>query len=408
MSGKSIKYDPDYKPRLYSGGWDINKVWYIDYRVWDTDQERFVRKQYKGMNKHRTLARRKAAALAALDDIKALIKAGAVTGQASTQQGRFDLRTLTVRQAYTYYLNNKNGTLAGNEEHTLVKKHSPKTAIVSKNTYKNNRTLMNLLVDYLQVAGEPRLLLKNFDVHWCSRFLDYLRIEKNYVARSVNNYKRDLSALFNYYISIQELPLKNPTLKLKDLNEQDSDKHPAYTTAQISQLVAKIKEKGDDQLLLFIECIYYLFVRPREELRLLRVGDIGQHTLLIQSGSAKNNKAEYVTIPHELQKRFSEKRIREYPPNYYVFTLKGQPGPKPVGVEYFYTRHRPYLQELSLDGYSMYGYKHTGAIELYKQTLDILLVSRHCRHQSTQQTETYLRAYGVMVESQVLHMPKFG
>ena len=46
-------YDPDYEPRLFDADGDLSKRWYIDFRVWDTDKQAFVRKQYTGMNKLR-------------------------------------------------------------------------------------------------------------------------------------------------------------------------------------------------------------------------------------------------------------------------------------------------------------------------------------------------------------------
>lgn len=65
------------------------------------------------------------------------------------------------------------------------------------------------------------------------------------------------------------------------------------------------------------------------------------------------------------------------------------------------------LKDLSIEGHSMYGYKHTGAIQLYEQTLDIMAVSHHCRHSSTQQTEEYLRGYGVSTAEKILRFKAF-
>jgi integrase len=405
----STNLNPDYKPRLYHGGWDVSVRWYIDFRIWDTDKKKFVRRQYTGMNKHKTLVKRKEAALAALDEIEELLKEGVAIGTPSdTPQNRFDLERFTMREAITYYLNYKNDTLAGNEEKTLVIQYNQGRAMVSKNTFKTNRILFKLLTDYLAKNKQQNILLKNFSDDVCHRFFQYCRTELNHSAKTQNNYRRDLSALFNFYKKTYDLPIKNPTLKLRRVTEEHSVKHPAYTAEQITRIVNKIREDGNDQLLLFIECIYYLFLRPREELRLLKVKDIGERTVFVRAENAKTSRGEHVTIPLELQKRFEEKKIRTYPGDYYVFSLSGEPGTKPVGVDYFYTHHRKILQSLGLEGYSMYGYKHTGAIALYEQTKDIVTVKNHCRHTSTQQTETYLRAYGVMVASEVLNMRKFG
>lgn len=48
------------------------------------------------------------------------------------------------------------------------------------------------------------------------------------------------------------------------------------------------------------------------------------------------------------------------------------------------------------------GSNSDGAIE------DMLAVQRHCRHSSSSQTDAYLRKYGVIVDTQVVNMPRFG
>ncbi len=55
--------------------------------------------------------------------------------------------------------------------------------------------------------------------------------------------------------------------------------------------------------------------------------------------------------------------------------------------------------------HTLYSYKHTGAINLYKSTKDILAVQRHCRHSSSAQTDAYFSKYGVIINTKVISMP---
>jgi hypothetical protein len=73
-----------------------------------------------------------------------------------------------------------------------------------------------------------------------------------------------------------------------------------------------------------------------------------------------------------------------------VFSKDKKPGIEMVGVNYFYKKHRKLLNKLGLtdEAYTLYGYKHTGVINLYIATKDISVVQRHCRHSSSSQTET--------------------
>ena len=58
--------------------------------------------------------------------------------------------------------------------------------------------------------------------------------------------------------------------------------------------------------------------------------------------------------------------------------------------------------------HTIYGYKHTGAINLYLATRDIELVRRHCRHAHAGITATYLRGLGALHDGDRLDaMPDF-
>ena len=110
-----------------------------------------------------------------------------------------------------------------------------------------------------------------------------------------------------------------------------------------------------------------------------------------------------------LEKLIQEYKLRELPPDYYVFSNNGQSGQKLVGGRYFYRKHIKLLQELKLDkyNYTLHGYKHTGAITLYEQTKDILAGKNHCRHTSSAQTDTYLRKYGAMLKEKAIQLREF-
>ncbi|SNR30273.1 hypothetical protein SAMN06269173_101253 [Hymenobacter mucosus] len=38
-------YESEYEPRLFDADGDLTKRWHIDYRIWNTDKQAFVRKQ---------------------------------------------------------------------------------------------------------------------------------------------------------------------------------------------------------------------------------------------------------------------------------------------------------------------------------------------------------------------------
>jgi integrase len=64
-----------------------------------------------------------------------------------------------------------------------------------------------------------------------------------------------------------------------------------------------------------------------------------------------------------------------------------------VGKNYFGDINAAVLEALQFNDkeYTIYGYKHSGAISLYIATKDIKLVQAQCRHANSVQTDIYLR-----------------
>jgi integrase len=140
----------------------------------------------------------------------------------------------------------------------------------------------------VQPAGGPALLL-------------YLKEKRGVGNKTYNNYRGYFSIIFNFYISSQELPIKNPITKVEALTVEASELHLPFSNAQLSSIQETLLAKGDKQLLLFISFIYYTFARPAEEVRLLQVKDIREKTIFIPSKRAKNNKGEHITIHQDLE-----------------------------------------------------------------------------------------------------------
>ncbi len=85
---------------------------------------------------------------------------------------------------------------------------------------------------------------------------------------------------------------------------------------------------------------------------------------------AKNNKGEHIIIHQDLEALIQEHSLRGYPKDYYIFTADQRLNEVPDGVNYFYKRHKKLLEELRLtdESCNCYGYKHTGAVNLYNAT----------------------------------------
>lgn len=382
-----IKYDPDYTPRLADHGGDLTKRWYIDFRIWHTDKHCFVRKQYTGMNKYTSKAKRYAHAKKKLAEITELINQGFTAGKSSVSGLPINLETCTLPEAVEYVISTKAGSL-------------------SSETIDQYNGVLARLRECPATTNVPFARASAAVVY---QFFEYLKDVRKVGAKTYNDYIGNLSTFFNFYVRL-DLISKNPCTRIQRQPVEKSESHFPYTEKQRQEIKAAILEKGDLQLLLFISFIYYTFTRNGKELRLLKVADIRENTIYIPAARAKANRGAHVAIAPALEVLLQQYNLRSYPASYYVFSANGKPGPVPVGINYFYKRHRKILDQLGLTDqrYTVYSYKHTGAINLYTATKDIELVRQHCRHAHAGQTATYLRELGILRNEDALkQFPEF-
>jgi site-specific recombinase XerD len=284
-------------------------------------------------------------------------------------------KTISLGDAYTYYSRAKGRDL---RDDTTMPLYDGYIAQLQK---------------WLRTQQDRSWLLRELTPTLAHQFLD----QAPQGGRYRNNMRGFLKSFYRFFIK-REILTKNPFEDVENARVDDSDDHRPFTREQATQIREAILADGDAQLWLFIEFAYFLFIRPGKELRLLRVGDIGQDKVKVISGHGKNRKTGYVDIPRALEASIQRARLRDYPPHYYVFTINQKPGLTPVGINYFYKRHVKYLKALDLFGfdYDVYSWKPTGVIALYEHTRDLVRVQRHCRHSTPDQTYTYLRKYGIV------------
>lgn len=175
-----------------------------------------------------------------------------------------------------------------------------------------------------------------------------------------------------------------------------------YQEYQKKQLIKHIAGV-DEQLLLFIQFMYYTFIRSNE-LRLLRVQDIyfAERQIRVpqsvkiggeQTRVSKNNKTEFVIIPDVFMPIIED--LKYLPAKQFIF-----PSPldqsKPIGRNSMYRKHKKILDELGYgEGYTLYSWKHTGAVSAAKAGISVKELQIQLRHHSLDMTDRYLRQMGV-------------
>ncbi|WP_309707329.1 tyrosine-type recombinase/integrase [Siphonobacter sp. SORGH_AS_0500] len=359
----------------------LSKQWVVAYKCWSEIKNKMVRKRI--VIGGDTIAEREKEAKRTILEINKLLKAGAFETNEpqivpNKKETLFSYSKLI--DAIEYYLK--------------IKKVELKSR--SYTTYKQSAMM---LMRYLEQENLNRILIKDFHSDIASNFSEWSKIDAAHSNRTHNKHRDNIFSFFNYLIS-KKLITENPFSVVRSLPTKSSQHRP-FTVEQINDFkTVCLEERKDVQLWFFVNMLYFTFMRPHEEARLLKVSDIKRSIITVWADRAKTSNTRHVKIPPGLEAIFQQLNIRSYSPHYYVFTAEGVPGPKPVSTDYFYKRHVTVLKKLNLFGfnYDLYGWKHTGVIALYRATKDIKLIQNQAGHTNIQQTDEYLRDLGLYAE----------
>lgn len=295
---------------------------------------------------------------------------------------------------------------------------------IKKEQLTNSATSLNgELVRYLDVALDARCQGKNEKTkysytHKIKKFCEWYRqascppinhlmgaafltwVPRNSNANSntsINGYRRQLKTIFNDLIEFEYITV-NPFAKTKKLSERTSTKL-WFNKIQQKQLKDIIIENGDYQLWVMCMIQFYCFIRPGAEMRNLKIEDIvifpDRMKIKVQSSSSKTGKERMKPIPAEL-KDILLPYIEGYEKSFYLFSKNGIPGNTMVGHNFFYKRHSMYMRILELGlGYSLYSWKNTGAVMMYKEGMKMKYISFLMGHTSIETTDEYFKSLGI-------------
>lgn len=155
-----------------------------------------------------------------------------------------------------------------------------------------------------------------------------------------------MKSLFQVLVD-REIILNNPFKNFKKHKEYGSRKNLAFNEDQISEIKKNIEEK-DPELWLFIQFIYYCFLRPNEIRQL-------EHRYI-------HPVEKQIFIPSNISKNGKD--------------------------------------------YTLYFWKHSGVIAAYKAGVDIKTIQSQCRHHSLEQTDIYLKSLGLGVSQAMNKIPE--
>ena len=211
-----------------------------------------------------------------------------------------------------------------------------------------------------------------------SLFIDSIPLKYNNNT-SYNTTRRHVNVIANY-LNSRNFPIELSKLKTR---KQDEVLHSPIK--DVKQLLFRIKEYNEN---LYLCCLltYGCLLRPHQEIRLLKWEDFSDDLSHINLGGnkVKSKRNRIVPVPS-----YIKEILVKGSPDHNMFSEATQPYNK----GYFSLLWRRF-KELNLDigtSTTIYSFRHSGAIEIFKRTGSITKLQKAMGHSSINVSLTYLR-----------------
>ncbi len=201
---------------------------------------------------------------------------------------------------------------------------------------------------------------------------------------SYNTIKRHLNVIINEAINLGMD--SNPMEGIKS-KKTKAKLHKPYLN--IKEILEDIKLFNDN---LYICCLitYGCLLRPHREIRELTWGDFSDDLKYINLSGQRNKSGRnrIVPVPSYIREILVKRDL-----NNNIFSNK----PKPLNQDYFKTLWSRFKKQSKLleQGQTLYSFRHSGAIEIFKRTGSLTKLQKAMGHSSLKVSLTYLRGLEV-------------
>lgn len=209
------------------------------------------------------------------------------------------------------------------------------------------------------------------------------------------NKRRTLSSVFSI-LNKQGYIENNPVIQTTKLKTK-ALLHAPYETEYLAKVFSHLKI-NQPKLYLCGLLMYGSFLRPHQEIRLLKRGDFSEtlDTISLDGSSNKTGNIRIVRVPSFIIKELYALGIHSLNDSINIFSN----APEPLNESYFnllWSRSKVKMKQLGLikDNQTLYSFRHTGAIEIFKHNRDIKLLQGLMGHSNLNTTIIYLRGLKV-------------
>lgn len=276
-----------------------------------------------------------------------------------------------------------------------------------KKTYHSYKNHVETLITWLKENKRFSIKPYEFTKPLCFQYMDY-RLSTGITTRTYNNVRNFLKTLFDELILRDEC-LINPFRFVRCLPETPKT-HVAFNQIEQAKIKRHCKENNLSGLLLYIQFIYYCYIRPGE-LRQLQVKHINwdDKTICIPANISKNKKTMWVVIPDVFFVELLSSNLYDNPESFYIFGKNLLPSENPIIADKVAREHRSVLNQLNITKeHTLYSWKHTGVISALNNGINLKDIQLQLRHHSLDEVNTYLRSLGMLASTEVRNnFPEF-
>lgn len=358
---------------LYPQDRNMEGLWFLKVKVRNYDTGKYVYKKYSGLlNRYQTLEERMAKAA----EYIGLFEKGIIPPD---MQG---MRYIPAVDAPKNFANTVQ----------LCEKHISKLSDdVESGTYGGYCTKLREFKRWMTEQNYSTLPIGQFHTGLAEEFLFYLKINRKYKNTTINDYKSVMAKIWRAILK-HEIEIKgyNPWINIES-RKDDRISYAQYSPAQEKKVMQELPGYNK-QMWLFIQFMYYEFMRPSEVFR-LKLHNVNWNigTMDLDNNIVKKSKGRTAVIPYPLVKEMLLMDYDKLDPDYYIFSHGGQPGSKKLGKNYMSRKWAKFRKEFNIpDSYMIYGWKHTGNNKLAQTGLNPVLLKEHNGHASLDQTATYI------------------
>ncbi|OJJ16695.1 hypothetical protein BKI52_32840 [marine bacterium AO1-C] len=392
--GKTKKITVITMPKIHDRGGDMKKEWYVDFRYWNPDTGRMQRfKKQAGLN--------------SINDYATRLKAAKKLKSYWTKQ---------LKDGYNPF--NDPGKVYKDVPDDLGENHTIERHLINvleghkinlaERSFAQYKSHLFAFCQWLKETKDNKgVLLAQYDITdittaHTQEFLNQLRRHGN----TRKGYRQNISRLFTL-LKKKKIVRENPWVDSELPKVDTTEAKRAFREDEREKFKKYCIENHLQEELMVIQFLYYTFIRPKE-LRLLKVDDIDfdNKKIFVSTRIGKSWRNRYMAIPEKFEKPLKE-WVKDKKPRHYVFHRTNPD--KPRGRDHFRIQHRLILDELGYErngNVSLYSWKHTGVVALYKATMDVVAVQIQCGHADISDTMRYLHSLGLIENAPARKIPE--